>query len=358
MLSALQILLFVFLPPLVSILLYRKMVRQHNEPPNISEPTPRPTWEALKHTRPNLQPEPDWARHRVPQELQDVVDDSVLPQKLRQILVWSLIIDSTSSVVRAKTSTLRRDTTRMNGCIRRGTIQENSNNSPMLTEQRVGDKANTSPVGDVNDRTSLSQTAHSDYFPEELRLRSQTASNRLFASTFGLLTALKSKAAGPLSAPADIPADTPKSPEAKASTVECTSCFDDTPQTEARKLPCNHSYCRPCLTTLITTALQNESNFPPKCCLTKVPLQTILSVLDVKQTTTYKDKAAEYSIPAQERWYCPNAKCLKWIRPSKLPRIPAWNERCPHCATKMCTICRGLAHKSSSDCPQDFGMAA
>jgi hypothetical protein len=50
------------------------------------------------------------------------------------------------------------------------------------------------------------------------------------------------------------------------------------------------------------TALQTESAFPPKCCLSEIPIATIIIPLDKKQQELYKAKAAEYSIPASRRW--------------------------------------------------------
>ncbi|RMD42104.1 hypothetical protein DV735_g3034, partial [Chaetothyriales sp. CBS 134920] len=107
--------------------------------------------------------------------------------------------------------------------------------------------------------------------------------------------------------------------------AECTSCFDEFPVRDLVKLPCNHLYCKQCLTTLITTALQNESAFPPKCCLTEIPPKMVIIPLDQQQRELYKEKAAEYSIPAGRR-------CVK-----------------------ICSICRGLHHKKGL-CPEDFGF--
>jgi hypothetical protein len=91
--------------------------------------------------------------------------------------------------------------------------------------------------------------------------------------------------------------------EVEVITSECTSCFEELPAADVVELSCSHSYCRPCLATLIMTALQNEAAFPPKCCLTEIPPEMIVNALDSKQRTLYKEKSAEYSIPANRRWY-------------------------------------------------------
>jgi hypothetical protein len=141
-------------------------------------------------------------------------------------------------------------------------------------------------------------------------------------------------------------------------TGECTSCFDDVPTKDLIKLPCSHHYCKVCLSTLVLTALRNESSFPPKCCLSEIPPALVIMPLDKKQQELYKEKAAEYSIPADRRVYCPDSTCLRWIPPSKSSRSRASSQKCPHCNTKVCGICRGLAHARNVDCPQDRNLEA
>ncbi|RMZ77766.1 hypothetical protein DV737_g4202, partial [Chaetothyriales sp. CBS 132003] len=137
--------------------------------------------------------------------------------------------------------------------------------------------------------------------------------------------------------------------------AEYISCFDEFPTSELIKVPCSHNYCKHCLSVLVITALQNESAFPTKCCLTEIPPQTIIIPLDSKQRELYKEKAAEYSIPANRRWYCPNTACTKWIPPNKLQADRMKAQTCPDCKMKICSICRGIAHKKG-DCPRDFGL--
>src|ERR1700733_5800323 len=141
-------------------------------------------------------------------------------------------------------------------------------------------------------------------------------------------------------------------------TRECASCLDDIPTSNVTLLSCTHSYCKPCFTTLITTAVQTESLFPPKCCLTEIPLKTVLSALDNEQRDNYKQKAAEWAQPPEKRWYCPEPKCAKWIAPSKIHHSRMSAQKCPHCRTKICGMCRGLGHEENTNCPQDFGMNA
>jgi IBR domain, a half RING-finger domain len=138
----------------------------------------------------------------------------------------------------------------------------------------------------------------------------------------------------------------------------CASCLEDFSSRKMYHLTCQHSYCATCLRTLITTAMQTESMFPPKCCVAEIPLKEIFSALDRRQRELFKSKCAEYALKPENRWYCPNAKCGKWIPPSKLHRLRFLGSRCPSCDTSMCGICRGKAHQTGVDCPQDFGLEA
>jgi hypothetical protein len=139
---------------------------------------------------------------------------------------------------------------------------------------------------------------------------------------------------------------------------ECASCLDDIPTSDAKRLDCTHSYCQPCFTTLIMTAAQTESLFPPKCCLSEIPLKTVLSALDNEQRDSYKQKAAEWAQPPEKRWYCPEPQCAKWIAPSKIHHSRMSSQKCPHCRTKICGMCRGLGHEENTNCPEDFGVNA
>ena len=126
---------------------------------------------------------------------------------------------------------------------------------------------------------------------------------------------------------------------------------------ELTRLSCSHYYCARCLRILILTSIQAENTYPPKCCLTEIPPATIIIPLDKSQREQYKQKAAEYSIPANRRWYCPNTACTKWIPPITVRRLSN-NVKCPHCSTKICQTCRGERHPANEDCPQDFGLEA
>ncbi len=141
----------------------------------------------------------------------------------------------------------------------------------------------------------------------------------------------------------------------KAATHECTSCFDDVPETKAVDMPCHHKYCSPCFSQLILTAIINEATFPPKCCLQEIPKKTMREHLPPKALAQFDEKALEYAVAISNRYYCVSPKCAKWIDTRIARRMNGILE-CPHCAVKLCTTCRGPQHPSNEDCPQDYGL--
>jgi hypothetical protein len=141
----------------------------------------------------------------------------------------------------------------------------------------------------------------------------------------------------------------------KARSIECISCFDDIPEKKAVDAPCRHSYCRPCFSQLVKTAMLSEDTFPPKCCLQDIPRRAMQSHLSPDELNQFDKKALEYAVPVGNRYYCGSPECAEWIDTRKAWR---WNGglECPHCEFKMCISCRGAQHGRNQDCPQDFGL--
>jgi len=312
-------------------------------------------WAAFKESRPNIQADHDWAQRKIPEELRVVQQEASIPDKLKEILAWSLVRRTQATPNPAHDAHGKEPATTAD--------TPASERHPTGSAAPIQADASVARAHRGRPSVSDSQSVHSDQrskrsssverkFPRLRQLKAGVVS-----STLDLLATLKDKT--------DREAATTTRSEAKAAakpkptTTECTSCFEEFPVSAVNKLSCTHSYCKPCLSSLVLTALQNESSYPPKCCLTAIPLPTILSPLDPKQRELYREKAAEYAIPAQDRWYCPNRTCLKWIPPTKLQRsrlLPI--QKCPHCSTKICKTCRGVAHEDNVDCPQDFGLSA
>lgn len=136
---------------------------------------------------------------------------------------------------------------------------------------------------------------------------------------------------------------------------ECASCYDEVPNKKAVDLPCHHKYCSPCFSQMVLADIINEATFPPKCCLQEIPKKTLRDHLSPKALAQFDKKALEYAVPVGNRYYCVSPKCAKWID-TRIARRVNHILKCPHCAVKLCTICRGPQHPSDEDCPQDYGL--
>ncbi|KAK2798141.1 hypothetical protein FQN50_008952 [Emmonsiellopsis sp. PD_5] len=76
---------------------------------------------------------------------------------------------------------------------------------------------------------------------------------------------------------------------------ECASCMDDILDKNLITVNCQHKYCHTCFVQLVNTAMNTERLFPPRCCLEKVPLRTVLDNLSHSQRDAYKLKAEDYT---------------------------------------------------------------
>jgi hypothetical protein len=105
-----------------------------------------------------------------------------------------------------------------------------------------------------------------------------------------------------------------------------------------------------------STALESETHWPAKCCLNPISSSSILPHIDSQTKKKYREREAEWSIPACDRIYCAQPTCSTWI-PTKNVNTQLHSAKCPKCAQKTCTICRGELH-NGDDCPQDPNLQA
>ena len=134
--------------------------------------------------------------------------------------------------------------------------------------------------------------------------------------------------------------------------VECVSCLDDVPVRDTVKVPC-HSYCKDCFVRLVSAAVQNENQWPPKCCLNQIPFPLVLKHIPEDLKKTFQTRASEWELPVSERVYCHQPECAVWVKPKRI-NMSKRQARCER-GHMTCTICRGAAH-GSSECPQDMEM--
>jgi hypothetical protein len=323
-----------------------------SESSQCGRPTMSHSWEALKSRR-NLQTPAHWYDRKIPVELQALPSDEELPKKLKEILTWSTLHLNSPTLVQ-DVSLVTEPHTAVD--VNKDTFHEETGSRSDHENEQQSAGSSDSTQRDVSaDTTTKAKTLFQPTKSWRRQLASRySLSQGLLASNLMLMGDSR-----PANKPKTTSAGKAKECVSKISaTAECTSCFEEFPEGHTIRVPCRHTYCKPCLTSLVITALQNEASYPPKCCLTEIPPQTSLLPLDNRQRELYKEKVAEFAIPSQERRYCPNTQCSKWIPPSKIQLKRHHTYKCPHCSTRVCGICRGTAHRGNAECPQDFALEA
>lgn len=98
---------------------------------------------------------------------------------------------------------------------------------------------------------------------------------------------------------------------------------------------------------------------PPKCCTRPIPGSVIKSVLSQEDQETFMKSVLQFSTPWEERIFCPNSSCGKFIPPrTKINPKHPFEVSCHKCRAKVCTTCKGLAHAIGQDCPSDTDLDA
>ncbi|KAM0344780.1 hypothetical protein ACHAPU_007155 [Fusarium lateritium] len=119
---------------------------------------------------------------------------------------------------------------------------------------------------------------------------------------------------------------------------ECVICTDKFSPLFLSRLPCSHEYCRECLVGLVTTALQDESLFPPRCCGQRIPVESG-RWLTPQLVGQFKAKKLELDTP--NRIYCSKPSCSTFVPPGLIASDTA---TCPRCNQRTCVHCKGPQH--------------
>lgn len=147
----------------------------------------------------------------------------------------------------------------------------------------------------------------------------------------------------------------PLSPLADPCHSSCTCCYDDYHPRDLIRLPCQHNYCKQCFHHLILNALQEEANWPPRCCgAAPIDHTTCLKNTPRALTSMYKQKRLEYSVPAGQRYYCPAPDCGLFV-PADKDNTPFRRARCK-AKHATCMDCGQAAHADAVQCPENASM--
>jgi E3 ubiquitin-protein ligase RNF144 len=131
--------------------------------------------------------------------------------------------------------------------------------------------------------------------------------------------------------------------------TKCCACMEVVSSKNTLTLECKpevHTYCRVCLIDLFTSALDNTSLFPPRCCRLPIPLDTCRAILPKELVKSFDIKVEELATPNPT--YCSNAECSKFLRSKD---IKAEVGTCVFCKHKTCLRCKGSDHEGL--CPSD-----
>lgn len=126
----------------------------------------------------------------------------------------------------------------------------------------------------------------------------------------------------------------------------CEACGDRKHFAELAQAPCQHEYCRLCLTRIFQDSMTDEFLFPPRCCRQPIPLNKNRIFLDGEVANQFCKKALEFSTP--NRTYCHRRDCAIFIPPERCTLTTA---SCENCGSVTCVSCKRASH--DGDCPDN-----
>lgn len=129
----------------------------------------------------------------------------------------------------------------------------------------------------------------------------------------------------------------------------CIACIERVDSRDSIRTGCRHDYCRECTRRLFAEAIKEESQFPPRCCHSPIPIAMAEKLLTKSMVKDFHAKTIEYN--TQNRIYCHYPRCSDFIPPGEM--ISGRCATCPKCLGETCTICRGEYHVEQKCPPQN-----
>lgn len=106
---------------------------------------------------------------------------------------------------------------------------------------------------------------------------------------------------------------------------------------------CSHRWCRACLTAAFEQALQNEDQYPVRCCkdlpIISIEENAVGKTLGDTFVADLRRKVVEYT--TDNRTYCHQPGCSAFIVPDTIQGRLAV---CPSCQTRTCSTCKQAYH--------------
>lgn len=123
----------------------------------------------------------------------------------------------------------------------------------------------------------------------------------------------------------------------------CHACFESFEKETLVALPCDHYWCRDCLSRACSN-VRNDIDKEIRCdaeCV--VPLDLAVEVVPEAESKRLKSKLEEFERPPKERYYCANRECGEFIPPVFRKFGPL--AECKKCGYSTCKLCRDLEHE-------------
>ncbi|KAK5955878.1 hypothetical protein OHC33_003519 [Knufia fluminis] len=133
--------------------------------------------------------------------------------------------------------------------------------------------------------------------------------------------------------------------------AQCCLCLDHKSYFETVAVPCGDTWCQDCLRELFYDACRDESLYPPRCCTEPIPVASVEVLLPRDMIVEVEQKRVELS--TQDRTYCANTACSKFIPPADITSDIA---ECQKCNSRTCIHCKKEAHEN--ECQEDADAQA
>lgn len=120
---------------------------------------------------------------------------------------------------------------------------------------------------------------------------------------------------------------------------KCAACADQLARNELITLACSDLYCSSCLSTLVRTAVKDETMFPPQCCSYPVSTKIAKKHLPARLYRLLQAKQQEFG--TRHKVYCHVPKCSAFIAPHSIHNGHAV---CRRCRAITCSKCNSAWH--------------
>ncbi|THZ79525.1 hypothetical protein D6C84_07845 [Aureobasidium pullulans] len=124
-----------------------------------------------------------------------------------------------------------------------------------------------------------------------------------------------------------------------AAKITCMVCSYDLAFERSYVNPCGHGYCRKCINRLIKIGLRDVTLWPPSCCKSEMPIESIKHLLKPSFVPLVSTRQLEMNTPDLDRAYC--AKCSVFISREHVHEDKA---TCISCKLDTCTKCTRRSH--------------